>query len=162
VVDLDSSNPLPSPPCTVQIHVGLDPLDIQSIQRDLIDRDCGAQSIFVGTTRETTDGRVTKHLSYEAYQPMAESQLHQLAVDAAERWPLRRVIIHHRLGTVEVGQASVIVGVASPHRRAAIEAIPWMMDRLKQDVPIWKRETFGDGASQWIHPAPEAPRNRNT
>ena len=70
----------------------------------------------------------------------------------AERWPLRAIAIQHRLGLVEVGQASVAVAVASSHRGPVMEAIPWLMDRLKQRVPIWKQETYADGSTEWIHP----------
>ena len=140
--------------CEVEVLLTSKPLDVAAIQRFIEDVDCGAQLIFLGCTRRTTGAQVTTFLAYEAYQPMAENELRKLAELASHRWPLRKIVVHHRLGQVDVGQASVIVAAASPHRPAVMEAIPWIMDRLKQDVPIWKKENFADGSQSWVHPNP--------
>jgi molybdopterin synthase catalytic subunit len=95
---------------------------------------------------------MTKTLHYEAHESMAIRQLQQLAEDAMQHHSLARVVIIHRLGEVPLGQASVLVGCSSAHRKDAFAALPWMMDKLKADVPIWKRETFEDESTEWIHP----------
>lgn len=133
------------------------PIDLSQWSEKLDDVDTGAQAWFAGVTRRKTtapDGttRITKTLHYEAHESMATDQLQQLAEQAKRNHSLTRVVIVHRLGEVPLGQASVLVGCSSAHRRDAFAALPWMMDRLKADVPIWKRETFEDESIQWIHP----------
>lgn len=140
--------------CDVEVLLTSLVLDIAAIQQRIEDVDCGAQLIFLGCTRRTTGDQVTTFLVYDAYQPMAENELRNLAQIASQRWPLRKIVIHHRMGRVDVGQASVIVAAASPHRPAVMEAVPWIMDRLKQEVPIWKKENFADGSQSWVHPKP--------
>ena len=108
--------------------------------------------VFWGTTREFTGERQTVQLSYEAYPEMAQSQLEQLETQARERWPLEGCLIVHRLGEVGLGEPSVLIAVSSPHRRDAFEAAQWLMDRIKEDVPIWKQEHWADGRTEWIHP----------
>jgi molybdopterin synthase catalytic subunit len=112
----------------------------------------GAVCTFLGTTREVTGERVTKFLDYEAYPEMASKKLADLEVEARRRWPLIEVAVVHRVGRVEVGEISVVVAVSSPHRKAAFDACEWLMDTIKEDVPIWKRETWADGAEEWVHP----------
>ena len=131
------------------------PIDLCSLQAKLEDPDVGAHGWFLGVTRRTTRDRVTAMLSYEAHRPMAERQLKNLGNQAMERFSLRHVVIVHRLGEVPVGQASVAVGCSSPHRVDTFAALPWIMDTLKQHVPIWKRENFVDGTTEWVHPQPE-------
>jgi molybdopterin synthase catalytic subunit len=114
----------------------------------------GAVVVFLGTTREFTEGRQTVRLIYEAYAEMAEQTLGLLQQQARARWPLIACAIIHRLGQVDLGEASVLVAVSSAHRRDAFAAAEWLIDRLKQDVPIWKQETWADGAVEWIHPSP--------
>lgn len=140
--------------CQIEVLLTNQPLNATLVQSKLEDDDCGAQLIFLGVTRRITGNQITTHLAYEAYQPMAENELRKIAETASETWPLRKIILHHRLGKVDVGQASVIVAATSSHRPAVMEAVPWMMDRLKQDVPIWKKESLADGSEGWIHPEP--------
>lgn len=130
-------------------------IDIESLRSKIADPDVGAIGWFEGVTRRTTDDRVTERLSYEAHRPMAIAELEKLASMAVEKFSLHRCVIVHRLGDVPVGQASVVIGCSSPHRPATFESLPWIMDVLKQDVPIWKRELFADGSTQWIHPINE-------
>ncbi len=106
----------------------------------------GAVVIFDGIVRNHTRGRQTLYLDYEAYEEMADKQLRELAAQALERFGVRQVIIVHRLGRLNVGQTSVLIVVASAHRAQAFEACRWLIDTLKQTVPIWKKETFVDGA----------------
>ncbi|XZE55354.1 molybdenum cofactor biosynthesis protein MoaE [Planctomycetaceae bacterium SH139] len=143
---------MPSTNCQTSIELTDDPLDAAAILALVADDDCGAQMIFLGCTRRTTGERITQRLTYEAYRSMAISELRGLAEQAANRWKLRHLAIYHRLGEVAVGQASVAIAASSPHRPDVMAAIPWLMDRLKEAVPIWKQETFADGSSAWIHP----------
>src|SRR3954447_5216803 len=118
----------------------------------------GAIVLFLGTTREITDGRQTVALSYEAYQEMAERQLANLENEARRRWPLIECIIAHRLGVVPPTESSVAVVVSTPHRGDAFAAGQWLIDSLKADVTIWKREQWADGSSEWVHPGVEEDR----
>ena len=114
--------------------------------------DAGAVVVFHGTVRNNTDGRAVKYLEYEAYPPMAEKKMSEIAQEVSEKWGLDRVAIIHRVGKLEIGEVSVAVAVASPHRKDAFEACKYAMDRLKQIVPIWKREVWADGEAEWVKP----------
>ncbi|MEM8865093.1 MAG: molybdenum cofactor biosynthesis protein MoaE [Planctomycetota bacterium] len=115
----------------------------------------GAVVLFLGITREFTDDRQTTQLSYEAHASMAETQLERLEHAARERWPLVECQIVHRLGEVPLAEASVAIVASSPHRADAFEAGRWLIDELKRDVPIWKREHYADGTTEWVHPQSE-------
>jgi molybdopterin synthase catalytic subunit len=106
----------------------------------------GAVCVFDGIVRDNTRGRQTLYLDYEAYREMALEQMQRLAVGAVERFGVRDVAMVHRLGRLKVGETSVLIVVASAHRAAAFDACRWLIDTLKQTVPIWKKETFADGA----------------
>ena len=118
---------------------------------------CGAVVTFTGIVRPDRDGaRTVAALDYEAYDAMAEHQLHRLVLEAQMRWPLAAVALEHRIGPVEVGQISVVVVVAAPHRADAYAASMFLMDELKRVVPIWKRTRYDDGTSAWASCAHEA------
>ncbi|TWU23103.1 Molybdopterin synthase catalytic subunit [Novipirellula galeiformis] len=136
-----------------------DAIDCVPLMAWIADPDVGAHAWFLGVTRRTTGDRVTQLLSYEAHRPMATQELRRLASEAIKRFELTKLVIVHRLGEVPVGEASVALGCSSPHRKQSFAALPWIMDQLKTDVPIWKRETFTDGSTQWMHPneSPSAP-----
>ncbi len=106
----------------------------------------GAVVVFDGIVRNHSRGRRTLHLDYEAYEEMAVRQMRELGKKALERFAVRQVTMFHRLGRLEIGETSVLIVVASAHRSAAFEACRWLIDSVKQTVPIWKRETFADGA----------------
>lgn len=106
----------------------------------------GAVVVFDGIVRDNTRGRPTQYLFYEAYEEMALEQMQGLLEQARERFAVRDALLHHRLGRLEVGETSVLIAVASAHRAAAFEACQWLIDTLKQTVPIWKKEYFADGA----------------
>jgi MoaE-MoaD fusion protein len=106
----------------------------------------GAVVVFDGIVRNNTRGRATLYLDYEAYEEMALRQMRELSAQARERFGVRQVTIVHRLGRLEIGETSVLIVVASAHRGAAFDACRWVIDTLKQTVPIWKKETFADGA----------------
>ena len=108
--------------------------------------DCGAISTFVGTTRvDENNGASVEHLEYEAYKPMADRKLEEIGAEIEERWDVREVSIVHRIGRVGPGEASVAIVVASPRRGPAFEASRYAIERIKQVVPIWKREVWSDG-----------------
>jgi molybdopterin synthase catalytic subunit len=109
----------------------------------------GAVIVFRGVARRHSRGREVVHLEYEAYPEMAEKVMAQIGEEIQHRWPISRVAIVHRTGVLEIGQASVVIAVSAPHRREAFDAAAYAIDRLKQIVPIWKKEVWSDG-SQWI------------
>ena len=115
----------------------------------------GAVVLFLGTTRELTAGRRTVALDYEAYREMAERRLAELESEARRRWPVIECTIVHRLGHVPIAEASVAIVVSTPHRADAFAAGQWLIDTLKRDVPIWKREQWSDGTTEWVHPGLE-------
>jgi molybdopterin synthase catalytic subunit len=135
---------------TVWLRLTDTPLDVGEAYAFLPADAAGGIDVFVGTTRRWTDGAETVELTYEAYAPMALQKMQRLAETAAERWPAKRLCLWHRTGTVPVGEASVIVGVASAHRDPAFAACRWLIDTLKAQVPIWKRETYADGTTEWV------------
>jgi MoaE-MoaD fusion protein len=128
--------------CTIQ----REPIDVGEIKEELEHPEDGAALIFEGVVRNNTRGRKTLYLDYEAYEAMALNEMEKLAQAALERFPVRDVCLVHRLGRLEIGETSVLVGVASAHRAAAFEACRWLIDTLKKTVPIWKKEYFEDGA----------------
>lgn len=139
---------------------------IVELTRQPIDRDrllesvesdaAGAVSTFVGTVRDHHAGRTVRSLAYEAYEEMALRALRSIADEAARRWPLHGVALSHRLGPVPVGEASVMVTVSSAHRAPAFDACRFAIERIKADVPIWKKEEFADGTSAWVGAEPVA------
>jgi molybdopterin synthase catalytic subunit len=122
--------------------------------------EAGAVVMFLGVARRMTRGRETVQLIYDAYEEMAAKELGRLETEARERWPLVECSIVHRLGLVPLGEASVAVAVASAHRREAFEAGQWLIDTLKERVPIWKQEHWADGSSEWVHPVEEAAKKQ--
>jgi molybdopterin synthase catalytic subunit len=133
------------------------PLDPMALLRQVASPQAGAVVLFLGTTRAQTGGRATVSLDYECYRPMAEQELARLEAEARRRWDLTGCAIVHRLGHLEIGEASVAVAVSAAHRKEAFAAGQWLIDTLKQVVPIWKRENWADGTSQWVHPGLDSP-----
>lgn len=127
-------------------------IDVDPIWTVLSDLDAGAHSLFLGKTRRQTGDRQTQYLVYDAYRPMALAELRRLADVAVARWSLKRLVLIHRLGRVDLDQASIAIGASAGHRKAVFEAIPWLLDEIKTSVPIWKQENWIDGESQWVHP----------
>ena len=117
---------------------------------------CGAVVTFIGVVRKDMDGRRTvEALFYDAYPEMAEPLIQRLVHEANARWSLEGVAVQHRLGLVEVGRISVVVVVAAQHRAQAYAASQFLIERIKHDAPIWKREQYDDGTSQWVTGTPE-------
>ncbi len=140
------------------------PLDTSQILAQMGSPTCGATVLFLGTTRRITDAKETQMLTYSAYAPMARHQMERLERQARSRWPVEKCILVHRLGEVPVGEASVAVAVATPHRRDAFEAANWLIDALKQLVPVWKKEHWSSGGQEWVHPglSPAAKEKNDT
>lgn len=131
------------------------PIDSAAVLDIVASNQAGAVVLFLGTTRELTNGRQTESLDYECYGEMAEKKLAELEAEARRRWPIIEAVIVHRLGHLELGEASIAIAVSSPHRQDAFEAGKWLIDTIKQVVPIWKKENWADGTSQWVHPGME-------
>jgi molybdopterin converting factor subunit 1 len=129
-----------------RIEIVDEAIDADAIVRSLKAGSDGAVCVFDGIVRDNTRGRKTLHLDYEAYREMALAQMQKLASEAVAKFGVRDVAMVHRLGRLEVGETSVLIVVASAHRAAAFDACRWLIDTLKKTVPIWKRETFADGA----------------
>lgn len=129
-----------------------DPIDTAALLNRARHPEAGAIVLFLGTTRELTAGRKTVALSYETYREMAERRLAELEAEARRRWPVLECFITHRLGQVPATEASVAIVVSTPHRADAFAAGQWLIDELKKDVPIWKREQWADGTAEWVHP----------
>ena len=128
------------------------PIDSHSLTEQVRRPGCGAVVLFLGTVRDLTEGKVTVALDYEAYPGMAEKKLAQIEEETRQRWPVGEMILIHRLGHLEVGEISVAVAVSCPHRGQAFEACRYAIDRLKEVVPIWKKENWADGGTEWVHP----------
>ena len=131
-----------------------EPLDPKAITANVRKPSNGAVITFLGTTRAQTGDRSVLHLEYEAYEPMASDKLAEIAAEIGERWEVEDVAIAHRLGRLEIEDISLVVAVASPHRKDAFEACQYSVDRIKEIVPIWKKEYF-EGGEVWIE-SPES------
>jgi molybdopterin synthase catalytic subunit len=135
------------------IRLTSDPIDYHALTEQVRRPNCGGVVLFLGTVRDLTGEQVTVALDYEAYAGMAEKKLAQVEQEARERWPVvAEIALVHRLGHLEVGEVSVAVAVSCPHRAQAFEACRYAIDRLKEIVPIWKKENWSDGKSEWVHP----------
>src|SRR3990172_5594078 len=120
------------------------PIDLQEVLRSVQTPEAGAIDIFIGTTRNHSAGKQVLSLEYEAYEPMALKLMEAIAREAHVRWLIHQIAIVHRVGRVEVGEASVVIAVSASHRKEAFEACQYAIDALKKDVPIWKKEVFAD------------------
>ena len=128
------------------------PIDYGSVVESVRSRMAGAVVLFMGTVREFTGDIQTASLEYDAYPQMAVASMNSLEATARERWPLQEVTMIHRTGHLELGDIAVAVAVSAGHRREAFEAGQWLIDTLKEDVPIWKKENYRSGKQEWIHP----------
>ena len=133
----------------ILFEVTADPLDARRLEAAVTHKSAGAICTFTGVVRDSSRGHSVTHLDYEAYAEMATAQMRKIGDEIAERWPEARVAMAHRTGRLEIGEASVVVSVSCPHRAEAIAACKWGIDRLKESVPIWKKEHAADG-TYWI------------
>ncbi len=132
------------------VAVTPDPLNPSSLRQEAGDPRAGAVVVFEGCVRDHSEGRTVERLAYEAFVPMALSELEKLRQEAMERFDLMQCFIHHRIGEIPITEAAVVVLATSAHRREAFEAAAWIMDRIKERVPIWKKESFTDGGNAWV------------
>ncbi len=135
-------------------HIELthDEIDYPALTERARSTKSGAVVLFLGTVREFTHGRQTTSLVYEAYPEMARAKLAELDQEARDKWPVDNLAIVHRLGPLQPGDLAVAVAVSCPHRKDAFEAGQFLMDRIKEVVPIWKQENWADGSTEWVHP----------
>ncbi len=140
------------------VQLTTEPIRYDAVTEAVCRRDCGAVVTFLGTVRERTGDEVTVALDYEAYPGMAEKKMAEIEAETRSRWPVGEMVLVHRLGHLEVGAVSVAVAVSCPHRGQAFEACRHAIDRLKEVVPIWKKENWADGRTEWVHPGTERQR----
>jgi molybdopterin synthase catalytic subunit len=136
-----------------QIILSAETLDIQACINWIMSPESGGINVFIGTVRNTTKGKTVLKLDFEAYEPMAISEMQKIAGQAFGKWPVQKILIHHRTGELQVGEVPVVIAVSAAHRDAAFDACRYIIDTLKQTVPIWKKEAFEDG-DVWVaaHP----------
>jgi len=135
------------------IAITEEPINTQAVIAAVQADGAGAINVFIGTVRNQTQAKPVTKLDFEAYDSMAVKKMQEIANQAAERWPIQKVAIVHRKGSLQIGEAAVVIAVSTPHRKASFEACEFIIDTLKQVVPIWKKEIFEDGAV-WVaaHP----------
>ncbi|MCC6425061.1 MAG: molybdenum cofactor biosynthesis protein MoaE [Phycisphaerales bacterium] len=142
--------------CLDWVGLFCDELNVQWATRRVTDPRAGGINLFLGTTRRQTaaDGQELTSLDYAAYPDMALVQMQNLLTRARSQWPIIRSVLLHRVGRVSLGESSVLIAVACPHRAEAFEACRWLIDTLKVDVPIWKQERWSNGAGTWVESKP--------
>lgn len=143
-----------------RFRVTSDSLDVSTVSAIVSSADCGAVATFVGLVRNENGGRRVLWLEYEAYEPLAVKAFARIDEEAGERWPSIGLAIHHRVGRLEIGDASVIIAATSPHRAEAFAACRYAIERIKQIAPIWKHEHF-EGGETWIEGATADPMDED-
>lgn len=133
------------------LTITLAPLQLEEVYQLACDPANGAVVVMSGTVRNQTDQKPVRSLQYQAYEPMAMTVFAQIAASIRQQWPdTNKIVIHHRIGHLKIGEISVIVAVGCPHRAEAFEACRWAIDTLKHNAPIWKKEHWEDGSSSWV------------
>ena len=135
------------------IAITIEPIDVAAALKSIESEQAGAIDLFLGVVRDNTQDRSVNRLEYEAYDRMAVSEMEKIADEAHQRWPILRYTIIHRKGTLQIGEIAVLIGVATAHRADAFEACRYIIDTIKQTVPIWKKEVFMDG-EEWVNAHP--------
>ena len=133
----------------MRYDVTIAPIDVRELEAAVVHAGAGAICTFSGIVRDNSRGQTVTHLDYEAYAEMAEDVMVKLAADLEGRYDLCGVAIHHRIGQVEIGEASVVIAVSAPHRQDALAACKDAIDTLKETVPLWKKEVY-EGGEEWI------------
>lgn len=129
------------------------PIDVQKVIDTASSLGAGAVNVFIGTVRNTANGKNVVWLEYEAYESMAVAEIRKIIDEASHRWPLLGWAVSHRIGTLKPNEISVVVAVSSPHRKESFEACQFIIDTLKAKAPIWKKEVFEDG-EEWVSARP--------
>jgi molybdopterin synthase catalytic subunit len=137
----------------INILLQSEPLSEQAALDFVKTDDTGGIVTFVGTVRNQTKGNQVMKLDFEAYEPMAISEMRKIAEQAVEKYSLNKIAIHHRIGSLAIGEVPVVIAVSAPHRKAAFAACEYCIDTLKETVPIWKKEYFQDG-EVWVSATP--------
>ena len=140
-------------PILVMIKITEKQIDVQKVVDTATSLGAGAVNLFVGTVRNSANGKNVVWLEYEAYESMAVAEIRKIIDEASHRWPLLGWAVSHRIGTLKPGEVSVAVAVSSPHRKESFEACQFIIDTLKEKVPIWKKEVFEDG-EEWVSARP--------
>lgn len=135
------------------VEISPNKLELDQLIDAVTDPAAGGIDVFIGTTRDQTNGKVVQKLEFEAYVPMAIKELHKIIEQARVKWTLLKVGVAHRIGVVEIKEEAVIIAVSAPHRDAAFQACRFIIDELKKTVPIWKKEIFEDGEI-WVSAHP--------
>ena len=133
----------------ILIEISENPIGVDRVDAFLRQAEGGAVNLFLGTTRRFTAEKETVELAYEAAEHLAETEIARIVADAFHRWQLLRVAVLHRIGTVPVGEVSVLIRVATAHRAESFSACRFLIDELKQHAPVWKKELFADGSTEW-------------
>ena len=149
-----------------RLAITAEPLSIEALTAEVEalarvhDEGCGAVAVFLGVVRATHKGRRVRHLEYEAFEPLAIKVFARIEAEAAERWPGARLGVQHRIGRLAVGEASIAVVAATPHRDVAFRVCRYAIERVKQIAPVWKHEFFDDGEA-WVEGATAHPDDRD-
>jgi molybdopterin synthase catalytic subunit len=130
-----------------------EPLSVESIIDEVNKSGSGGICTFIGTVRDSAEGKRVLHLEYDAYPAMAEKKLAEIAAEIKNKWGLTDVSVVHRIGKLDIGEAAVVIAVGAPHRKEAFAACQYAIDRIKEYVPIWKKEFFEDG-EVWVEQSP--------
>ena len=125
-------------------------IDVQALAAEVARASNGATAIFLGTVRSTNEGRVVTGIDYSAYEEMAVSEMNRILEEASSRFAIDGALIEHRVGTLAIGDASIGVVIAAPHRAAALDALRYVVDETKRRAPVWKLEHYGDGSREWV------------
>jgi molybdopterin synthase catalytic subunit len=126
------------------------PIDVATLIREVSDESCGASSVFLGSVRNVNDGSAVSGIEYSAYRSMATREMTAILRETEERFGVTRIVVEHRLGTLALGDVSVAVVAAHPHRAPALDATRYVIEQLKRRVPIWKLEQYTDGTREWV------------
>jgi len=126
------------------------PLDPAALLAEVADNGCGASTLFVGTVRRTNQGRPVTGIDYSAYEAMALSEMQAIIAEASAQFGTEHIVVEHRLGTLMLGEASIVIAVSHERRAAAMDAQRFLIEEIKQRVPIWKREHYADGERAWV------------
>ena len=129
------------------------PLSIDQLVAQVSSPACGGTCVFLGTVRNGPEENGVKAIEYSAYEEMVEAEFGRLVAEAATRWPSARIAVQHRLGAIPVGEASIGIAAAAPHRAAAFEACRFVIEEVKRRIPVWKKELRQDGTEVWVDPS---------
>ena len=134
----------------IRASIVRDALDVKALSNEAASPDCGATALFLGTVRAEYEGRSVDGIEYSAYEEMAEREMLTILEETTARYSIHSAIVEHRVGDLDVGEASIAVVVAHPHRGAAMDALRYIVDETKARAPIWKREKYSDGTREWV------------